>query len=116
MNNDDPIISRENEIRLAQLSGDVPALDRLLDEALIFTALDGTLVTKADDLSLHLSGRVRITKMDPSDRHILMLGPTAVVSVRMETAAVIDGVEVAKTFRYTRVWCERPDGWRVVAG
>src|SRR5438270_8703041 len=116
MNDHDPIISREDEIRTAQLTSDVSALDRLLDDALIFTTLDGTLATKADDLSLHRSGRFRITKMDPSDRQILRLGSTAVVSVRMETAAVFDGIALTKTLRYTRVWYERPEGWRLVAG
>jgi ketosteroid isomerase-like protein len=114
--NDDPILAREEELRQAQLAGDVEALDRLLDDALVFTTLEGAVVGKSDDLRLHRSGRLRITRMDPSDRHVLRLGPTAVVSVRMNAAAVVDGNVMKGALRYTRVWCERPDGWRVVAG
>jgi len=114
--NDDPILAREEELRQAQLAGDVEALDRLLDDALVFTTLEGAVVGKSDDLRLHRSGRLRITRMDPSDRHVLRLGPTAVVSVRMNAAAVVDGNLMEGALRYTRVWCERPDGWRVVAG
>jgi len=113
---DDPILTGETALRQAQLDGDVAALDRLLDEALQFTGLDGQVVGKADDLSLHRSGRLRITKMDPSDRKVLRLGSIAVVSVGMDAAATIDGVAMSGPLRYTRVWCERPDGWRVVAG
>ena len=80
---DDEILACESELRQAQLTGDVAVLDRLLDDVLMFTAIDGTLASKADDLSLHRSGRLRITRMDPLDRQLLHLGATSVVSVRM---------------------------------
>jgi ketosteroid isomerase-like protein len=113
---DDEILACESELRQAQLTGDVAVLDRLLDDVLMFTAIDGTLASKADDLSLHRSGRLRITRMDPLDRQLLHLGATSVVSIRMNAAAVMDGVPVAATLRYTRVWHQRPEGWRLVAG
>ena len=112
----DPIIAREEELRQAQLASDAQALDRLLDDELVFTALDGSVVGKADDLALHRSGRLRITRMDPAVRHILHLGRVVVVSVLMQASAVLDGGEVSGPLCYTRVWCERADGWRVVAG
>ncbi len=112
----DPVLTCEEELRQAQLTGDVAALDRLLDERLVFTALDGRVVGKADDLALHRSGRLRVTRMDPGERQVLRLGTVVVVSVRMEASAVIDGVDVSGPLRYTRVWHEGPGGWRVVAG
>lgn len=112
----DAVLAREEELRLAQLSGDVAALERLLDDGLVFTALDGAVVGKADDLALHRSGRLRITRMDPGGRHVLRLGAVVVVIVRMEAAAVVDGAEVAGPLMYTRVWHERDGHWRVVAG
>ncbi len=40
----------------AQLTGDIAALDRLLDDRLIFTfGTDGKCYTKQDDLQLHRS-------------------------------------------------------------
>jgi ketosteroid isomerase-like protein len=116
MNIDDEILACEAEIRQAQLSSDVAALDRLLDDALLFTAIDGTLATKADDLALHGSGKLLVTKMEPIDRQVLHLGATSVVSVLMDAAAVVNGAPTAGMLRYTRVWHKRPDGWRVVAG
>jgi hypothetical protein len=113
---DDPILAAEEELRRAQLAGDVAALDRLLDDELVFTGIDGRLYAKADDLTLHRSGKLRITRMDPGERRVLRLGPVVVVSVRMEAAATVDGAEVSGPLRYTRVWYERPGGWRVVAG
>lgn len=116
MSVDDQILACEAELRNAQLTGDVAVLDRLLDDLLVFTNIDGTLSSKSDDLSLHRSGRLRITRMDPSDRQLLHLGATSVVSVRMNADAVMDGVAVTATLRYTRIWHRRPDGWRLVAG
>jgi ketosteroid isomerase-like protein len=116
MSVDDQILACEAELRQAQLSGDVAVLDRLLDDLLVFTNIDGTLASKSDDLALHRSGRLRITKTDPSDRQLLHLGATSVVSVRMNAEAVMDGVRVTATLRYTRIWHTRPDGWRLVAG
>lgn len=113
---DDPILALEEELRRAQLAGDVAALDRLLDDALLFTGIDGRLYTKRDDLALHRSGKLRITRMDPGERHIVRLGAVVVVNVRMEAAATVDGVEESGPLRYTRVWAERSGGWRVVAG
>jgi hypothetical protein len=82
----------------------------------VFTGIDGKLYGKADDLALHRSGKLRITRMDPGERHVLRFGAVVVINVRMEAAATVDGAEVSGPLRYTRVWCERPGGWRVVAG
>ena len=89
--NEEVILAREEELRQAQLDGDLAALDRLLDDALVFTALDGRVVGKADDLALHRFGRLRITRMGPADRRVLHLGPVVVVSVLMQASAILDG-------------------------
>jgi hypothetical protein len=81
MSTDDEILAREDGLRRAQLASDVHALDRLLDDGLMFTGLDGTVVTKSDDLALHRSGGLRITRMEPVERSVIHLGETSVVSV-----------------------------------
>ncbi len=107
---DDPILVREAELRAAMLTNDVAALDRLIDDALMFTTLEGALIGKQDDLDSHRARRLRLTRLEPSEQHVLHCGSTAIVSVRMEIAGTWDGA-----LRYTRIWCERADGWRVVA-
>lgn len=103
-------------MRRAQLESDVAALERLLDDDLMFTALDGSVVGKHDDLELHRSGRLRITRMEPVERRIIVLGHIVIVNVKMNAAASFDGVESAGPLRYTRIWCKRPGGYRVIAG
>lgn len=113
---DGSLLACERALRVAQLAGDVEALERLIDDALIFTGPDGTIFGKQDDLDAHRRGAVRITRLDASEERILRDGSVAIVSVRMEMSGTFQGAPFAGPFRYTRVWCERPDGWRVIAG
>ena len=106
----------EAALRQAQLASDVPVLDRLVDDALIFTGPDGAVYGKQDDLDEHRRGTVRITRLEPSDERIQRFGSIAVVSVRMEMSGTFQGATFAGPFRYTRVWFARREGWRIVAG
>lgn len=113
---DDALRESEDALRRAQLAGDAATLERLVDDALVFTGPDGLLYGKADDLAAHREGWVTITRLDPSEERIVHLGDVAVVSVRMEMAGRFKGAEFAGAFRYTRVWSWRGDAWRIVAG
>jgi ketosteroid isomerase-like protein len=113
---DDSLRACEAALRQAQLAGDVAALERLVDDALVFTGPDGAVYGKSDDLDAHRQGWVRITRLEPSEERIQRFGTVAVVSVRMEMAGAFRGAPFAGPFRYTRVWREGPGGWRVVAG
>lgn len=64
----------------------------------------------------HRARRLRLTVFEPSDLHVVRCGTTAVVSVRLDHAGTWDGAPVSGPLRSTRVWCERADGWRVIAG
>jgi len=113
---DDPILACEAELRQAMLTNDVTTLDRLIDDALLFTTQEGAVVGKQDDLDSHRARRLRLTRLDPSEQRVLRYGATAIVSVRMEIAGTWDGAPVSGAWRYPRVWGERPAGWRLVAG
>jgi ketosteroid isomerase-like protein len=106
----------EAALRQAQLAGDVRELDRLLDDALVFTGPNGAVYGKKDDLDAHRRGLLRITRLEPSEERIQRFGHIAVVSVRMEMSGTFEGEAFAGPFRYTRVWRAEADGWRIVAG
>ena len=106
----------EAALRRAQLAGDVEELDRLVDDALVFTGPNGAVYGKKDDLDAHRRGLVRITRLDASEERIQRFGHIAVVSVRMEMSGTFEGSDFAGPFRYTRVWRAQADGWRIVAG
>lgn len=106
----------EASLLQAQLTGDLIALDQLLDDELVFTGPDGALYSKQDDLDAYRAGAVRITRLDPSEQRVQRFGDIAVVIVRMEMSGVFKGQAFAGPFRYTRVWRAGPGGWRIIAG
>jgi ketosteroid isomerase-like protein len=106
----------EAALRRAQLASDVEELDRLVDDALVFIGPNGAVYSKNDDLDAHRRGLIRITRLEPSEERVQLFGHIAVVSVRMEMSGTFEGVAFAGPFRYTRVWREHGDGWRIVAG
>ena len=112
----DSLLACEAALRRAQLAGDVAELDRLLDDELVFTGPDGGLYSKADDLDAYRVGMVSITQLDASEERVQRFGDIAVVSVRMEMSGSFMGAPFSGPFRYTRIWCARPGGWRIVAG
>jgi ketosteroid isomerase-like protein len=115
---DAEIVACEAQIRAAQLGADVPALDRLIADELLFTGPDGQLGTKTQDLEAHGSGAVRFRGHEPEELRIRRVGAdVAVTALRARLAVEVGGVVVRGTYRYTRVWGrEAGDTWRVVGG
>jgi ketosteroid isomerase-like protein len=114
---DAEIAALEAELREAQLSADVGALDRLIDEDLLFTGPDGQLASKAEDLAAHRSGLVRMSSHDVEEMRIRWIGDdVAVVALRTRLAGEFAGQPFAGTWRYTRVWARTANRWRIVAG
>ncbi len=115
---DPEIVALEEQLRSAQLSADVSALDLLIADQLLFTGPDGQLGTKAQDLAAHGSGAVRFHSHEPEELHIRRVGPdVAVTALRARLAVEVSGNVVRGTYRYTRVWArEGGEPWRVVGG
>ena len=112
------IVALEAELRAAQLAADVPTLDRLIADELLFTGPDGQLGTKAQDLEAHGSGLVRFRSHVPEELRVRQVGADVVVTaLRARLEVEVAGQLVGGTYRYTRVWSREGDGkWRVVGG
>lgn len=65
----DPSSLEAAELRLqaAQRASDVDALDDLLHPDLVFVAPGGAVYTKADDLTWHRHGMLRLHHVEPED-------------------------------------------------
>jgi hypothetical protein len=66
----------ERRLQRAQPSSDVAALDRLIDDRLVFTGPDSDPYSKQDDLHAHRSGRQSMTRVDEEDLAVLVVGGT----------------------------------------
>ena len=114
---DAEIIALEAAIRIAQLTADTQALDRLISDNLLFTGPDGQLATKAQDLAAHHSGTLRVREHTPTELRIRRLGnDAAIVALRAHLTVEVQGTTVTGTYRYTRVWAREDGQWRVAGG
>lgn len=111
----DLVLELEERLERAMRHADVPVLDELLADDLVFTNHQGLVVTKQEDLAVHQSGLLKLDSIAASERSIRLLGQAAVVAVRVQLAGRHADQPFEATFRYTRVWAPRGAHWRVVA-
>lgn len=115
---DPEIVELEARVRTAQLSGDVIALEVLIDDDLLFTGPDGNLGTKVQDLDAYRSGLVKFCSHEPLELRIRRVGTNvAITSLRAWLVVDVSGKTSEGMYRYTRIW-DRQHGnqWRVVGG
>jgi len=115
---DEEIAGLERELRKAQLTADIAALDRLISDDLLFAGPDGRLATKAQDLDAHRTGIVRFRKHEPQELRVRRVGKKVAIASLETYLEVQVGTEASSgTYRYTRVWARESDGaWRVAGG
>jgi ketosteroid isomerase-like protein len=114
---DADIAALEAELRAAQLTADVAALDRLISDNLLFTGPDGVLATKADDLTAYREGIMRVATHEPEELHVRHVGAgVALVALRARMTGSYAGTPFAGVASYTRVWAREAGGWRIVGG
>lgn len=106
----------EARLRVAMLASDVAELDRLIADDLIFTAFNGQLVTKEQDLEMHRSGSIKIEELDVLELLAREVGEVALVVAHVRISGSFDNQPASGEFRFTRVWQMKQEGWQIVAG
>jgi ketosteroid isomerase-like protein len=107
----------EAQLPQAMLASNIASLNTLLAQEIIFTNHLGQCLGKEADLSAHKSGTLCISKLEPSEQQIKLVGnKVAVVSVRVQISGTYAGQPAGGDFRFTRVWGLSSNGhWQVVA-
>jgi ketosteroid isomerase-like protein len=105
----------ELDWRNALLTNNVNAVDRLLADDYLGISANGTLETKADELSRGRSGAVHITELELSDIKVRIYGDTAVVTSKAELVGKNGDRDISGRFRYTRVYSNRDGQWKIVS-
>lgn len=95
---------------------DVPLLDKMLHEELLFMVPDGSVITKAIDMESHRKGQMVVRSLVPEFESVNLIDDTAVVSVVYDTEGSMMGTPVKGKFRYIRIWKNFSDGIRVIGG
>ena len=99
----------------AMVDADVPALDLLLDEVLVYTHSDGSRDGKSSYLRKVGEGLMRYDEVSAIDQEVVSLGDAACVVGRMRLGGWRDGVEKRLDNRFLAVWVRRQKGWRLAA-
>jgi ketosteroid isomerase-like protein len=105
----------ELDWRAAQLSNNVTEVDRLLADDYLGISANGTLETKADELTHRRSGSLHITRLELSDIKVRIYGDTAVVNSKADLAGRSGDRDISGHYRYTRVYSNRDGQWRIVS-
>jgi ketosteroid isomerase-like protein len=105
----------ELDWRQAQLTNNVSAVDRLLADDYLGISANGTLETKADELSRRRAGSLHITQLDLSDIKVRIYGDTAVVTSKADLVGKNGDRDISGRYRYTRVYSNRDGQWRIVS-
>ena len=99
-------------LKQAMIHRDGAALDRLLNDDLMYTHSAGQVETKADVIKSIGSGKSIIEKLEFSNTTVRVYGETALVKGRVDlwhSATNIVPMDVL------HVWVKKADGWRLVA-
>jgi ketosteroid isomerase-like protein len=106
----------EEKLRQAMRASDVPVLDELIADELVFTLHTGQLVDKQFDLEAHRNGLYKFSTVNTSEQQVRFYGEVAIVTVKVELAGVFREQPFANSYRFTRVWAQPHGRWQIVAG
>ncbi|MCS0497390.1 nuclear transport factor 2 family protein [Ancylobacter sp. MQZ15Z-1] len=110
------IEAAEQRLRHAALHGNVAALDRILADDLIYVDQNGQFLSKQDDIDLHRTGALKLTRLVFSDIRLRAISEDAGLAVvRVDVRGHAAGVAFSATMRYSRVWRRIAGDWRVVS-
>jgi len=106
----------EEQWRVAQLQGDVAAMDKLLSDDYIGISMTGQVNTKAQQLDRVRSHKFILTRLDLGELQIKLVGSIAIVTSQAQVEGTNEGAPVQGTFRYTRVYQRLPSGvWKITS-
>ena len=105
----------EQRLQAAVRSGDVEALDLLLDDRVVYTGPDGISITKEEDLAAHRSRTLAVEVFDQLDLHVTVVGSTGITRVLIRLQGTAAGQPFSACLRYTRTWVHADGAWRVLA-
>ena len=108
------IADLEQQWRSATLTGDVPAMDKLLSDDYVGISWTGQVNTKASQLDRLRDRSLIVTKLDLTDVKIKVVNAVAIVTSKSDMLGTNDGIELKGSFVYTRIYQRSPAGvWKI---
>lgn len=109
------ILRLEDERYAAMLAKDVRALERLLDEQLVYMHSSGIADTKESYIRGLRDGVWDYQRIGRTDQTVKVSGDTALVFNRLAISIKVRGEQKALDNRALAVWVRRDGAWRLLA-
>jgi ketosteroid isomerase-like protein len=110
------VLQLEHDWENANVKADAAAVERLEAADFVFTAPDGMMTGKSDDLNDLKTGNFRADGIDLSDLKARVYGNAAVVTGKATLKnCKWRGKDISGDYRFTDVWAKVNGNWQVVA-
>lgn len=112
----DLIRDLENQRYAAMIAADIPALDALLSDRLVYTHSNASVDDKASYLAKVENKYFDYLEISHPEEQLIVAGPTALVLGRMSAHIIMEGkTERRLNNRTLTVWIEEGGRWRMAA-
>ncbi len=106
----------EQDFFAALLKADSELLDQLLaEDFLLIDVMTGSEVPKAGLLETTKARQLRFDEITLKECRVRQYGPTAVITGRTEMKGIFGGEPFEASSRYTHVFVEQGEDWRLVS-
>ena len=110
-----PQVAEEQFFR-SLIAGDAGSLERILSEDfLLIDVMTGSEVRKPDLLAVLRSGKLKFEAIELIESQVRRYGITAVITGRTEMKGRFGETPFTSSSRYTHVFVEHQDQWRLVS-
>jgi ketosteroid isomerase-like protein len=109
------VLKLEQQWEDALTHSDTVALEQLYDDTLVYTHSSGKVDTKASYIRTIKSGATKYESMTRDDIKVNVYQNCAVVTCHWDVHISSQGNKVSLNARYTHVYVQQPDGWKLVA-
>jgi len=99
----------------AMITADIPALNQILAEDMVYTHTTGQADTKKQFLDSLASGRVKYESIQVNEATVRVYGSAAVVTGRASMKVSSGSQRMSFQIRFTDVYANRDDRWQMVA-
>lgn len=108
-----PLVA-DQQFFAALISGDVPALQRILTEDFILIdVMSGSELTKAEFLAFMGSGQLKFESIAPADNRVRVYDNTAIITGRTQMGGRMGTAPFSASSRYTHVYVMQEGEWRL---
>ncbi|GAB4022227.1 hypothetical protein GCM10028808_69320 [Spirosoma migulaei] len=109
------VIETEKKRFLAQINADLPVLDQVLANDLIYAHSNGNTDTKQSYIQSIRDGKTKYTSIDTEEQKVRIYGTTATINGMCMLKAISNGETLNNHLRYLSVYVKNAGQWQMVA-